>query len=192
MSLPEFQRAIAELVASPQRCVRARDDFEAETLRFALTERERRRLHAMLNESAMSVNCMLYRVNRMAPLISALPLTCSHLGAAFEAELNEFWRTHPDAIPQYGAEARRFGVWLEQRVSNGDLPGGPFLDALHFELAVFDLTVADEDGGRLVRFDYDPRFVLYTPAQVDQLPSPMWVLLEYHDGDIVATVSEAA
>jgi hypothetical protein len=180
MSLPEFQRATAELVASPQRCLRARADFDTETRDYTLTDRERRRLRAILHDPAMSVNCALYRVNRMVPLLSTLPLTCRHLGATMKSELNEFWREHPDACPRFDVEARRFGVWLYRRVAEGARAPGPLLDALRFELAVFEATTAG--GVRWVRFDHEPYGVLHPPASADPLPAPEWLLIETRDG----------
>jgi hypothetical protein len=127
MSLQEFQRAVAEFIASPERCVDAIADFAAETTDFDLTEREKRRLEAMINDQRMSANCTLYRVNRLMPIFEVLPLTWRHLGAAAEKELHEFWQQHPDAVVQYGEEAHRFGVWLENRVAAGQFPPGPAL-----------------------------------------------------------------
>jgi len=185
MSLSEFQRAIAEFAASPRRCVRGRADFDMETVGFTLTARERRRLRAMLNAPAMSVNCMLYRVNRIAPLRSVLPLTCVHLGRSAPGELDEFWQAHPDAVPQYGAEARRLCAWLEQRVASGTLTDGPFLDAARFELAAFELTVSGEDGHRMVELRHHPRNVLTPEAPTSPPGEPVRMLLERRAGEVL-------
>jgi hypothetical protein len=106
------------LIASPERCLRAMADFEAEIAVFDLTDRERRRLRAMLGDPGMSANCMLYRVNRMVPILEVLPRTWRLLGSAAKTELHAFWRSFPEAMPQYADEARRFGVWLEGRIGS--------------------------------------------------------------------------
>ena len=137
MSLQEFQRATADFIASPERCVRARADFGAEVAGYTLTERERRRLQAMVNDPGMSANCMLYRINRLAPILEVLPRTWRLLGASAEQELHAFWRRHPDAVVQNAKEANRFGTWIEERVASGQLPAGPFLEILRLELAGF-------------------------------------------------------
>ncbi|MER6949680.1 hypothetical protein ABT294_37275 [Nonomuraea sp. NPDC000554] len=142
MSLAEFQRATAEFVASPERCVRAGADFDAEVREFALDERERRRLRAMLADRGMSVNCTLYRVNRFVTIFSVLPLTCRLLGAAARTELEEFWR-HSPATLQYRDEAHAFGAWLRQRMAAGAIPPGQAADVLRAELAAFDLATGD-------------------------------------------------
>jgi hypothetical protein len=133
MSLQEFQRATAELIASPERCLRATADFEAEIAVFDLTDRERRRLRAMLRDPGMSANCMLYRVNRMVPILEVLPRTWRLLGSAAKTELQAFWRSVPETMPQYADEARRFGAWLEGRIGSGAC-----LDMLHAELAAYE------------------------------------------------------
>jgi hypothetical protein len=147
MSLQEFQRATAELIASPERCLRAKADFDAEFAVFDLTDRERRRLLAMLHDPGMSANCMLYRVNRLVPILEVLPQTWRLLGSAAKTELQAFWRSFPEAMPQYADEARRFGVWLEDRIGPGAC-----LNMLHAELAAYDGQL-----GALVRANDPPR-----------------------------------
>lgn len=202
MSLQEFQRAIAEFIASPERCAAAAVDFRAQTTGFDLSEREKQRLRTMVDDPLMSANCMLFRVNRLVPIMEVLPLTWRHLGAAAKQELQGFWRRHPDAVIQYGAEAHRFGAWLEDRAAAGLLQAGPALDALRFELAAFDLAVsakappgtatADATRQRLVRFVYDHLAVLRpgpAPVALRPLPEPRWILLQLdNDGLSVALV----
>jgi hypothetical protein len=205
MSLQEFQRAIAEFIASPERCAAAAVDFPAQTAGFDLTEREKRRLRSMVRDPLMSANCTLFRVNRLVPIMEVLPLTWRHLGAAAERELHAFWRCHPHAVIQYGEEAHRFGAWLENRTAAGWLPAGPALDALRFELTAFDLAVGAEarpdrapaelTRQRLVRFDYDHLAVLRpgpAPAALLPLREPRWILLQLDNDELsVAVVQES-
>lgn len=137
MSLQEFQRATAEFVASPERCVRARADFNAEIAGYSLTDRERHRLQAILNHRGMSANCMLYRINRLVPILEVLPRTWRLLGPAAEPEVHAFWRRCPDAMPQYAEEAKRFGTWLEEKVASGELSAGPVLEVMRLELTAY-------------------------------------------------------
>ena len=137
MSLQEFQRATAEFIASPERCVRARADFDAELAGYGLTDRERRRLQAMLNHRGMSANCTLYRINRLVPILEVLPRTWRLLGAAAEPEVHAFWRRYPDAIPQYAEEAKRFGTWIEEKFVSGELSTGPVLEVMRLELTAY-------------------------------------------------------
>jgi hypothetical protein len=187
MSLSEFQRAVAEFAASPRRCARGRADFDTQTRDFTLTARERRRLRAILNDPAMSVNCMLYRVNRMTPLLSVLPLTCGHLARAIPEEFDEFWGAHPDAMPQFGAEARRLISWLEQRVTRRAIPAGPFLDAARFELAAFELLVSGIDGTRTVEFRHDPLDVLTSTTIALPLDQPIWIQIKRQAGEVLVS-----
>jgi hypothetical protein len=132
MSLQDFQRATAELIASPERCLRAIADFDAEMAAFALTDRERRRLKAMVDDPGMSANCTLYRVNRLVPILEVLPRTWRLLGTSAKPEIHAFWRSYPDAMPQHIDEAKRFGAWLERRIAPG-----AWLEMLHAELAAW-------------------------------------------------------
>jgi len=113
-------------------------DFDAETADFMLTDRERRRLRIMVNDRGMSANCMLYRMNRLTPILEVLPRTWRLLGASAEPELHAFWRRFPDAVLEYAVEAKRFGAWVEERVGSGQLPAGPILEMIRLELAEFD------------------------------------------------------
>lgn len=47
--------------------------------RYALSDREERRLLAVARQRGMATNCALYRANRLSPLRSFLPRTCSFL-----------------------------------------------------------------------------------------------------------------
>jgi hypothetical protein len=189
LSLTEFQRAFADLIASPGRCLSARENPGGVLASYGLSERERRRLEAMVREKAMSINCTLYRVNRLTPVYSVLPLTSSFLGDSLLFELEAFWASFDDATLQYRREAWRFGEWLLNRIALGVLPGGPIEDAIRFELAAFEVRTAPRESGqadcyphprkRLVRFAYDPHQVLnHASGPLAPLSREEWVLLD--------------
>jgi hypothetical protein len=184
MSLSEFQKAFADLIAQPERCLVARRDPGAAFARYGLTERERSRLSRMVCDPGMSVNCTLYRVNRLAPVYSVLPLTCALLGPELLPSLEAFWASGGEATIQYGREAARFGAWLQARMAEG-AHTGPVRDALAFELAAFEVrTASGTDGSsrqRLVKFHYDPIEVLdpaRRPEPLTPLPREEWLLLD--------------
>lgn len=190
MALGDFQRAFADLAASPGRCLVAREDPRRAFGAYDLTDVERRRLEAMARDPGMSVNCTLYRVNRLTPIYSVLPLTCWYLGDRLGSELDLFWASFDDATLQYGKEARRFGDWLLSRIAAGQITGGPIEDALRFELAAFEVRTAARIatpacGGRhsrtrVVRFEYEPATVLdpVIGATLAPVPGGRLVLLD--------------
>jgi hypothetical protein len=180
MALIEFQRAFADLAASPRRCLLARVNPEIVLKSYNLSSIERRRLATMVRDRAMSVNCTLYRVNRLTPIYSVLPLTCFYLGDRLGSELDVFWASFDDATLQYGKEAWRFGNWLFARIAAGAIPRGPVEDAIRFELAAFEVRTAPPPRTRLLHFAYEPRAVLNPASGDDLVPAPCdrWVLLD--------------
>jgi hypothetical protein len=190
MCLSEFQRAFADLIAAPERCLTARQDPDGAFAGYGLTDRECQRLARMVSDPGMSVNCTLYRVNRLTPVYSVLPLTCGLLGEQLVSQLDAFWGSGAEATIQYGREAARFGGWLQARMAEGALPG-PVRDALAFELAAFEVRTAQGGDGadasspearkRWIRFTYDPAEVLdpeRRPGDLVPLAQEEWVLLD--------------
>lgn len=182
MSIAEFQRAFAELIASPERCLDLRDGA-AGLADYQLSARERQRLQSMVREEGMSINCSLFRVNRLIPVYSVLPNSCRLLGGRLMAELDAFWAASRHATLQYRWEAWRFGVWLQERIAAGLLPGGPVDDAVRLELAIFDAQAAMEPTGRqrIVRLRYDPDMLLdptIRPEELASLPMEITVMID--------------
>ena len=118
MSLEAFQHAVADLVASPSMCVAVRHGAPLLDA-YALDEREKRRLQAMVEHRGMSQNCTLYRANRLTPIARSLPRTCVMLGSSLTAELEAFWAAEPDSELQFKREAERFGRFLLRRLQEG-------------------------------------------------------------------------
>jgi hypothetical protein len=119
MSLEQFQRAFADLVASPPFCLAVRSSPELLD-EYTLTARERERLQAMASHPGMSHNCTLYRANRLTPIARCLPATCLHLGPHLRAEFDNFLATSPHAFDlQFRGEAERFARYLGARLDRG-------------------------------------------------------------------------
>ncbi|WP_422001226.1 hypothetical protein [Reyranella sp.] len=175
MSIADFQRAFADLIASPSRCLRLRDGADDAFAGYELTALERLRLGAMARDEAMSVNCSLYRVNRLIPVYSVLPHSCRLLGDRLMVELEAFWAASRHATLQYRWEAWRFGLWLQRRIDAGLLPGGPVEDAICLEMAIFDTQAASRDGAdasarrRIVRLRHEPEALLDPALAPDEL-----------------------
>jgi len=146
MSIAEFQRAFADLIAFPHRCVALREGNADVLAGYDMTRRERKRLETMVHDEAMSVNCSLYRVNRLIPVYSVLPHSCRLLGNRLMVELDAFWAASRHATLQYRWESWRFGLWLEERIAARRLPGGPVEDAIRLEMALFDAQAAASGG----------------------------------------------
>lgn len=191
MSIAEFQRAFADLIASPERCVALRDGAEDVLAGYDMTPRERKRLAAMVQDEAMSVNCSLYRVNRLIPVYSVLPHSCRLLGDRLMDELDAFWAASRHATLQYRWESWRFGLWLEERIAARRLPGGPVEDAVRLEMAMFDVQSAQRGGNgsrhRVVLLRYDPDELLdpaLEPEELQPLASGVTVLVDATDNQL--------
>lgn len=185
MSIAEFQRAFADLIASPERCVGLRDGAAEALAEYDLTPRERQRLTVMARDEAMSINCSLYRVNRLIPVYSVLPHSCRLLAGRLMNELDAFWAASRHATLQYRWESWRFGLWLQERIAAGLLPDGPVEDAVRLELAIFDAQAARRDDDRarqrIVRLRYDADRLLdpaILPDELEPLPHEIAVMVD--------------
>jgi hypothetical protein len=132
--LADFQQALADLVASPARCQAVRDGDGSMLQGYQLTDRERTRLVGMARQPAMAANCMVYRSNRLTPLVLNLADTCSALGPRLREVLDDYWDDNPtDNFVHFLIETDRFVCYLESIV---DTLGEEAVDALRRESAV--------------------------------------------------------
>jgi hypothetical protein len=115
--LSDFQQALAEITALPERCLALRDDPSQLERYYTLSERERRQLLAVLHHPAMECTCSLYRADRLAPLLRNLPRCLQALGERLEGEVTAYWRAHPWPYRYSFLESERFLQWLGQRQS---------------------------------------------------------------------------
>jgi hypothetical protein len=137
VSLESFQRAFADLVASPQKCLELRHG-EHSLDEFQLTELERRRLMAMVSHAGMSHNCSLYRANRLTPIARSLPQTCVRLGSKLVLELERFWELSPDTELQFKRESERFALFLLNQLNSDKDEEAELIEVIRAELAVLN------------------------------------------------------
>jgi len=113
--LVDFQRALADLTASPALCRKVRR--APETLRdlYELTDKEWRRLAGIVASRGMEANCMLYRANRLAPIALNLPETCEALRKDLNHLLSAYWESEPTTDVHFLIEADRFCRFLRHQ-----------------------------------------------------------------------------
>jgi hypothetical protein len=117
--LVEFQQALADLVASPDFCRKVRADPGLLRNRYALSNREFNRLIGMVKQRGMALNCMLYRANRLAPLVLNLDGFCRALGPRLGPLLTEYTAAHPNTNVHFYLECDRFCAFIEYKLSEG-------------------------------------------------------------------------
>jgi hypothetical protein len=115
VSLAAFQRAYADLAASPRLCLAVRADPVAALAPYDLEARERDRLARAVWQRGMDANCTLYRVTRITALNTVMPLTLKLLKPDLRALLDGYWEAHPIHEVRFAREAARFIAWLETR-----------------------------------------------------------------------------
>jgi len=141
MSLAAFQRALVDLAASPALCARVREDPEAALAAYALTEVERRRVASAAGQRGMVVNGMLYRSNRLAPLVSQLPYTFLMLGPELRATADAYWAVNPSLERNAPTEVRRFAAFVQRRAAEGAIREPLVPEVLGWEMAVYELAL---------------------------------------------------
>lgn len=194
MSIPSFQQALCDLIASPQLCLTLRANPEAALADYQLSARERKRLLEVVWQRGMSTNCTLYRSNRVTPIYTLLTFTCRALGDQLRALLDEFWEAKEFQDGQFHSEVERFAAFLSRRIAAGGIQSPFAAELLQFELALNALEFAprrqilDEIAklppiepdtpcrlhplARVIRFRHDPD-VLLEAAACGALPSDM-------------------
>jgi len=188
MSLAEFQRALGDLIASPQHSAEVAARPQQALHGYTLTQRERRRLWVMASDARMRMNCTLYRINRIIPIHSVLPRTCRRLGESLGGVLDAYFADEPDSTLQYLLEAHRFAHWLLAHPPLIDFSLDALRDLLTFELACHHVMIAprqapdtSEDDPRLclVTLHHDIGSLLDDQASAPMpLPTPLTLLLD--------------
>lgn len=117
--LVQFQKALADLTASPELCRQVRKNPTVLRELYALSEKEWRRLVAITASKGMEANCMLYRANRLAPVALNLPDTCDAIRDDLNRLISAYWESEPITDVHFLVEADRFCCFLEQQ---RDLP----------------------------------------------------------------------
>ncbi|QJB40774.1 hypothetical protein HF324_24220 [Chitinophaga oryzae] len=161
MSLLSFQQALAALIASPERCVEARQQPDAVFASYDLTDRERKRLETVVFQRGMSVNCTLYRVNRITPIYTLLPYTCLLLGDRLMPLATAFWEACRQSDLQFKREIEGFAGYLEKQIAQGRLQVLYLPEILRMETAINALKFLpkQQDAASHVRyipFEHEP------------------------------------
>lgn len=111
--LVEFQRALADLTASPALCRTVRRAPETLRDNYDLTDKEWRRLTGIAGSKGMEANCMLYRANRLAPVALNLPNTCEAIRDDLNRLISTYWESEPTTDVNFLVEADRFCCFLK-------------------------------------------------------------------------------
>ena len=149
LMLAAFQRALADLTASPALCRAAREDPALLAGRYQLTEKEARRLNDIARSKGMEANCILYRANRLVPIALNCPQLCERLGEDLKRLVSLYWESEPTTNVHFLFEADRFCRFLADR---DDLPAGAaeLLEREHSVVA--ERLAAARDMARLDAF----------------------------------------
>jgi hypothetical protein len=162
MTLRAFQHALADLVAQPNLCSELECAAERVLSAYELSPLEMRRLRAIVRHPGMSVNCSLYRVNRLEAIYTLLPLTCLVLKSSLKELVDAYWHWRPHTTLQFADEIEQFARFVHDRARRGELASEFALEVLTFELAVNELR-AGQPGLvplRLVSFIHEPMALL--------------------------------
>lgn len=176
MSLLEFQRALADLTASPTLCAEAVRSPETVLNSYQLTEQEHARLATMVCDRLMPTNCALYRANRITPLFMFFPMTCRLLGQDLRRELDAFWCADRAIDLQYRQETARFTRFLKKRKALGFLSSPYLQEIVDYETAMMELRFAtgtQEPQSRLVYFSHQPFRLLSSLEKSEPIPEDL-------------------
>jgi hypothetical protein len=149
MSLAAFQRAMADMAASPALCRRILDEGAETVLAgYALTPLELRRLASAADQRGMRINCMLYRNRRLSPLVSQLPGTFHLLGYGLKALAEAFWAENPQVPRNAPDEIRRWAAFLRRRIAEGALAEPLLPEVLDWEMETYELALLPPERTR--------------------------------------------
>ncbi len=155
MSSPDFQIALAKLIASPQLCQKVLIDEEPFFSGFALSEKEKLRLHSVLRQKGISACCSLYRMNRITPVYTQLSNTSALLGDDLVPIIEEFWVLYSDTSLQFKEEVLEFGRFLMNKIENGSVKIPYLKEVLELEMVINELSYMPEGEYRVLKFDHD-------------------------------------
>ncbi len=142
MSMAAFQRAYADLAASPRLCLAVRADPVAALAPYDLDAREHGRLARVVWQRGMDANCTLYRATRITGLNAVIPLTLGLIRPVLRAVLDAYWEEHPVHEVRFVQETARFIDWMETRPSLLPDPADEIIAFARRELAVEEARVA--------------------------------------------------
>jgi hypothetical protein len=203
MSLLSFQKALTDLIASPQLCLQLRNEPAAILSRYDLTSREQRRLQTVVYQQGMSVSCTLYRVNRITPIYTMLPYTCFLLGEQLMPVIEAFWAIDNRSDLQFKREINIFGEFLLQKLLSREIVNPYLREITVMELAMNELKflprkllmeTGDDETGihplvRLVPFDHPPEPLLTALAgmklpEQEEHTGEYWLMLDHREEEL--------
>ena len=138
-----FQRAYADLAASPRLCLAVRADPVAALASYDLDERDRGRLASAVWQKGMDANCTLYRATRITALNSVAPLTLGVIRPVLRDVLDRYWEDHPVHDVRFARETARFIAWLEAHPEVLPEPADELIALAKRELAIEEARLAD-------------------------------------------------
>ena len=197
MSLGGFQLALADMVGSEALCRAIRANPIGALSRYDLTNRERRRLAAVVWQRGMSATLTVQRSTRLTPLYTMLPLTIGLLGPLLREVVDAYWAEASRLEVRFDLEARRFADYLVPRLRGGLVvtshEGARVADLLEIEVALetarLGIPVVPPPGAawrlapglRLVLLSYAPLLLLEgatrSPPDVSAAPTGRFTLL---------------
>jgi hypothetical protein len=142
--LAEFQQALVDLTAAPVRCAEMRRDPAPLRLQYDLTDREFDRLVKMLRHPGMRCGCVVYRANRLAPLVMNAPDTCRSLGPGLRPYVDEFWEANPETNVHFFIETDRFCRFMLAKAASDD--NFPRATLAHLRRESADVAAALEES----------------------------------------------
>ena len=149
MSLVAFQRAMADMAASPALCRRVLDEGAPAAMAGRdLTPLELQRLASAADQRGMRMNCMLYRNGRLSPLVSQLPGTFHLLGYALRDTAEAFWAENPRVARGAPEEIRRWAAFLRRRMAEGVLEVPLLGEVLEWEMETYELALLPPERTR--------------------------------------------
>jgi hypothetical protein len=209
MTMEAFQRAMCDLIASPDLCIALVESPEEVLGRYELSDRDRLRLMEVVQQPGMLVNCSLYRANRLSPIYNLVPHTCFLLGNALLDEATEFWKDFKETRLQFHEEVQRFGAFLRRRVEMGVLQNRMLAEVLDYELALNEFrytprlevlarleSIVTESESvqlhpliRVLLFRHEPRRLLEflderRPPPYELAEGEFWLLLDGKDEEV--------
>jgi len=166
MSLQSFQRAVVDLTLTPQTAVALLHGNTGVLADYDLTERERRRLLAIVRQPGISVSCTLARGNRLEVIAGVFPMTCVLLEPVLRQVLDELWADHRPTNYQLAGEDAAFARLVSRKLAAGDL-------AIEYLDEVFAYERACQEMAYKVRTLDDPDAVAETMVEFQHPPDEL-------------------
>jgi hypothetical protein len=142
VTLAAFQRALCDMIRSPDACLDLRAGTPGVLTRYDLSPRERDRLMDIVWQRGMSTNCTLYRSNRVTPIYTLLHYTCLVLGDRLKDTLDAYWAASALHDLEFKHEIHRFSRFVREQIEASTIVD-PFVEeVLEFEIAINDLRFA--------------------------------------------------